>query len=263
MVNFQNIRTFLEENSEYFQAKSMSDIRDMISELIYSNDRGIYLLSGDKGIGKSRLIKSIINEIDNDIFIIKDIPEDERTFLEDIYLQLRKKRFSSSVKIEEMRIRVNDAFKKVNHTIIIDNINEELSPLTDEIEIAISKLEDLKIIILLDKTSKSTKEEENSFQFKIKTFINIKPISQTDFKEYLSNLFKNQDVDTLYTQEFLKNSDFIYKVTNGNFLKMIDLIVSVFDIIDTGNSENIDKFKTINKCIIVMSAFDNELINNG
>ena len=260
MVDFTKIELFLKEEIPFFEAQSMVDTKDIISDLIYSNDRGIYLLSGETGVGKSRLIKSIVDEVDEDVFLITEPPKLERDFLEDTYLQLRKKQFSKNVKIDEMRIRVNDAFKKINHTIIIDNIGEIQTSLIKEIGKHLEDIKDLKIILVFDRVFENSEDIKTLFSFEVKENFEIKPISQEDLKEFLSKSLINLNIEK-EIRAILSNFDFVYKITDGNFLKFNNLLSTVFDILSTAEKENLDKFKNLNECVLIMSALENELVD--
>jgi hypothetical protein len=245
MVDFEKI--------DFFTAESISDTKDLISDVIYSNDRGVYIISGEKGVGKSRLIKQIVDEVKEDIFLITQPPRLEREFLEESYLQLRQKHFSKSVKIDEMRIRVNDAFKKINHTIIIDNIGESLTPLIDDIGKSIDMIKDLKIVMVIDKTFSDENDLNRTFIFKTQEHIEVPQISKQDLGEFLKGL-ENGNI-------YFRSLDFIFDATAGNFQKVQDLIKTALEIVEFGTKENLDKFKILNECMLIMSAFENELIN--
>ena len=58
---------------DFFHAEAWTEIKDKIYDLIYSNDRGFYLIYGNTGVGKSRLIENITNNLDENIFLIKTI----------------------------------------------------------------------------------------------------------------------------------------------------------------------------------------------
>jgi len=261
MKNYEQIKEFLKKDMNFFDAESMRNTKDLISDLIYSNDRGIFILSGEAGIGKSRVINSIVDEVKEDVFILNSPPTLERNFLEEVYLQLRKKRFSKDVKIDEIRIRVNDAFKKINHTIIIDNIGESYTPLIEDIGKSLnSSMKDLKIILVLDKVFKDLLEIKSSCKFKVQDSINVKPISKTDLEIFFQQSFEKFNIQK-EVNTILNNFDFIYTITDGNILKFNKFIETVFDILATAEKENIGKFKKLNKCVLVMSALDNELVD--
>jgi adenosyl cobinamide kinase/adenosyl cobinamide phosphate guanylyltransferase len=254
--DFENIEIFLREQIEFLSPKSRDETKDTISEIIYSNDRGIYYIYGEKGVGKSRFIGEIIKEVKDDIFYISTAPKDEREFLEEIYMQLRGKRFSQNVKIDEVRIRVNDAFKKINHTIIIDNVADENVPLLKEIENSIKLLDGLKMVLILDKNL----TEQSSINLEIKGKIEIKKISKDEVSEFIKLAFQDNGFEKERVA-LLKSIDFINETTDGNFNKFIDLISNAFKIVSFSNKEGIDKFQDLNECILIMSAFDKELIN--
>ncbi len=121
-MEFSQVGEYLKKQANFFQSSSITRTKEEIMEIIYSNDRGIYILYGDKGIGKSRLIREITEQIQDDIYLFSAPPSSEREFFEQVYLKLRNRKFAQNVKIDEVRIRVNDAFKKIAHTIIVDGI---------------------------------------------------------------------------------------------------------------------------------------------
>ena len=245
-MNFKDI--------DFFNAESLSETKDIISDLIYSNDRGISIISGEKGVGKSRLIKSIVDEVQEDIFLIVEPPRLEKDLLAELYFKLKNKQFSKSVKISEMKIRVNDAFKKINHTIIIDNIHEELSPLIDEIGRSVHDIRDLKILIVVDKVFTTPQDLVNTFNFKAQENILVKELSENDFEQFIKSL------DNLDKKLMSENLEFIYTATNGNLGKLEKMINTSLEIVEVANKEKITKFQKLNKCILVMSALENELI---
>jgi len=239
---------------DFFNAESLSETKDIISDLIYSNDRGIFIISGENGVGKSRLIKSIVDEVQEEsVFLITEPPRLEKDLLEDIYYKLRNKHFSRNVKINEMKVRVNDAFKKINHTIIIDNIHEELSPLIDEIGRSIHDIRDLKILIVVDKVFATPQDLEQTFNFTARENILIDKLSEDDFKLFITEFVNIKEIE--------EDINFIYTATNGNIGKLEKMINTSFEIIEVAKKENIIKFNKLDKCILVMSALENEFIN--
>ena len=87
---------------DFFHAEAWTEIKDKIYDLIYSNDRGFYSIYGNTGVGKSRLIENITNNLDENIFLIKNAPEIERDFYESADLQLRQKQFSKMLKLMKL-----------------------------------------------------------------------------------------------------------------------------------------------------------------
>jgi hypothetical protein len=233
---------------DFFHAEAWTEIKDKIYDLIYSNDRGFYLIYGNTGVGKSRLIENITNNLDENIFLIKNAPEIERDFYESAYLQLRQKQFSKNVKIDEIRIRVNDAFKKLNHTIIIDNIRNTESDFFKELIAHKNDIKDLKIVMIV-----SSKSVGDNINVKFQDFLEIPEISKNDLSFFLTEFPEYQNV-------LLDNLDFLFEVTLGNFGKLEKLLRTAFDIVETAKQENLEKFKELNECILIMSAIDNEFI---
>jgi AAA+ superfamily predicted ATPase len=233
---------------DFFHAEAWTEIKDKIYDLIYSNDRGFYLIYGNSGVGKSRLIKTITNELDENIFLIEDAPEVEREFYESAYLQLRQKQFSKNVKIDEIRIRVNDAFKKLNHTIIIDNIRDPQSNFLKELATHKEDIKDLKIVIVV-----SSKNVGDEIDVEFKDFFKVPEIFESDLSIFLNEFEEYQEI----LQDY---SNFIFQVTSGNFGKLEKLLGTAFDIVETAQKENLEKFKELNECILIMSAIDNEFV---
>jgi len=240
---------------DFFNAESFSKTKDIISDLIYSNDRGIFIISGETGVGKSRLIKSIVDEVKEDIFLITEPPLLEKDLLAEIYYKLKNKHFSKNVKISEMKVRVNDAFKKINHTIIIDNIDKELSSLIDELGMSIQDIRDLKILIVIDKIFETPQDIDNTFNFKVQENILVSRFSESDLKIFVDQL------DILDKKVLSENFQLIYTATNGNIGKLEKMINTSLEILEVAKTEKIMKFQKLDKCILIMSALENDLIN--
>lgn len=257
--DFEKMDSYLENSNNFFHTESINETKENLAETIYSNDRGVYIFSGERGVGKSRLLQEVIEEIKDDIFFLENPPSEEREFLEEVYLQLRGKKFSKNVKIDEVRIRVNDAFKKISHTVIIDNINESNFSIVEDIGKVIDELDGLKILFAIDKDV--IEEWENlKLNFEFSGKVELNPLSKTEMVNYIKSSFQNEGVDK-EIKELLRYSDFIYEASKGNIKKVIDLISTSFKIVAFANREDIDKFKSMNECIIIMSAIDKELLD--
>lgn len=89
---FETIPKLIEQSTQTFRAKSLKKTRETLIEIIYSNERGIYIIDGENGSGKTIMVESILNEIKNDIYLIKVPPIDLRELLDEIYFMLRGKR---------------------------------------------------------------------------------------------------------------------------------------------------------------------------
>jgi len=257
--DLDKIANYLEKSNSLFYTDTINETKENLAETIYSNNRGIYIFTGERGVGKSRLLHEVIDEIKNDIFFLANPPLKEREFLEEIYMQLRGKKFSQNVKIDEARIRVNDAFKKISHTIIIDNINKDSFSIVEDIENVLDELSGLKILFVMDNDA-INKLEKLNLDSKLSGKVELEPLSKIELNEYIKSSLQKHNVNK-EMEEILKQIDFIYEVTQGNIKKVIDLISTSFSIVALANREGIDKFKSMNECIIIMSAIDRELLD--
>jgi RNase adaptor protein for sRNA GlmZ degradation len=250
---FEDVENYFTEELPFIEAKSRSSLKESILDIIYSNDRGIYYVFGDSGVGKSRLIKSIKDDLKEEIFYLDNSPVNEREFLEEIYMQLRGKKFSQNVKIDEVRIRVNDAFKKINHTIIIDDLEEK--ELLNEVVESLEFLDGLKMLFIADKNF-----DDESIKNRFNSKIEINGITKDETFGFLKESMADRSFEKELS-EILKSIDFIFETTKGNYGKIIEIISNAYKIVDFANSENIDKFKSLNECVIIMSALDRELVD--
>jgi hypothetical protein len=254
-VTLENIDKYIEEKSSLFVPPSMKDAKETLLEIVYSNERGVYIIYGEQDIGKSRLINSIKEEIENDIFIISKPYQTERETLDELYRQLRGKQFAESVKLYEVKIRVNDAFKKVSHTIIIDNTSEfSKNVLIELLRFAIEAV-DLKVLFVFSNNWRDL-ELDVTPKFEIK----LHKMVEKDIGNYLDFLFLDTEFES-ELKEFKKHIHFIFETSKGNFTSMMALISGVFEIIGFAKKEELEKHQKVNECLIVMSAFHKELID--
>ncbi len=219
---FGQVGEFLTKKNSFFHFPSIVEVKEALTEIVYSNDRGIYILYGDKGVGKSRLVQEITKEVNDDIYLFSTPPSSEREFFEDIYMRLRNKKFAQNVKIDEVRIRVNDAFKKIADTNILD---------------------------ILDDISKDVND-----------IFELSTLSQNEIYNFLNNSLRNRNIDD-EVDRLLNEINLVYSITHGNIQQVIDIVSTAFEILAVAHNENISKFKNINECIILMSAIDRDLID--
>ena len=99
----------------------------------------------------------------------------------------------------------------------------------------------------------SSKSVGDNINVKFQDFLEIPEISKNDLSFFLTEFPEYQNV-------LLDNLDFLFEVTLGNFGKLEKLLRTAFDIVETAKQENLEKFKELNECILIMSAIDNEFI---
>ncbi len=257
LETLQNVKkSFL--NPALFLPNSISDIKDSLAEMFYSNDRGIYIFTGEDGSGKSRIVKDVVAEIKDDIFFLKKPPANEREFLEEIYMQLRNKKFSQNVKLDEVRIRVNDAFKKMSHTIIIDGIDIEQSSIIYELGDVVKELDGLKVIFVTSIEVANKLSAQRVEFFDSKSRLEIGGLTEDETEEFLELLLSESEPEqTALSREY----QFVHEVTDGNISKVIKLVDKTFEILILAHQESLDKFKSMNDCIVIMSAIDCEFLD--
>ena len=256
-MEFGQVGEFLAKKNSFFHFPSIIEVKEALTEIIYSNDRGIYILYGDKGVGKSRLIQEITKEVKDDIYLFSTPPSSEREFFEEIYMRLRNKKFAQNVKIDEVRIRVNDAFKKIAHTIIIDNLLDKDFGFLQSIVQIRDVINGLKIIFIVDT---NIFDSLNNISKDVNSILELPILSQNDIYNFLDNSLRNRGVDD-EVDNLLDEINLIYSITHGNIQKVIDMVSTIFEILAVAHDENISKFKNINECIILMSAIDRDLID--
>ncbi len=257
-VNFDNILQVLNQSAQTFQAKSYIKTREKFLEVIYSNDRGVYLFDGEAGSGKSTMIKSIYDSITSDIYLIQTPPINIRELLDEMYFLLRGKRFSQTVKLDEIKIRVNDAFKKINHTVIIDNLRDDNLELIKQFNKISEEFDGLKILFSMDTVLFNNEDPILLFTKGFKDRITLKPLIEDDIVDYFNVLKEDFSIEF---SELIKHSYVVYDITGGRFYKLYRLLLGIFDILKLAHSENIEKYQEISECIIIMSAIDKELIH--
>ena len=247
---FSQVGEFLTKKNSFFHFPSIVEVKEALTEIVYSNDRGIYILYGDKGVGKSRLVQEITKEVNDDIYLFSTPPSSEREFFEDIYMRLRNKKFAQNVKIDEVRIRVNDAFKKIAHTIIIDNLQDKDFGFLQSIVQIRDIISGLKIIFIVDTNILDILDDISK---DVNDIFELSTLSQNEIYNFLNNSLRNRNIDD-EVDRLLNEINLVYSITH-------DIVSTAFEILAVAHNENISKFKNINECIILMSAIDRDLID--
>jgi hypothetical protein len=262
MNKFENVQSILQDRDLFISTVNIQKAKDELYDFIYSNERGVYLFSGEAGGGKSLIVDRLILTINSDIYLYRDTDSDERAILAGLYRLIKKKSLASNIAINEVKKRVNDAYKKVNHTIIIDNADRLDDKVLESLSTFFKDNRDLKVIFVVDITS-STRDSD-FFNSIIKTdeknIVTLENYSEDEIVHYYEQLLKfsffNSDL-----KQIKRCKSVITELTGGNLKKMRILIGNLFEIVHYAEESKLKKLSKIDNCTLTMSAIKGGLVD--
>jgi len=263
MNKYETVKTILRDKNQFIMTDNIQKAKDRLYDIIYSNDRGIYLFTGEQGAGKSLIIDRLISTIKDDIYLYRDIENrnNERTILEGLYRLIKKKSLASNIALDEVKNRVNDAYQKVNHTIIIDNADQLEESTLEKVADFFRENSKLKVIFVADITTSKDSEFFNSIihaeEQNLTVLSNYNNSEIIKYYEQLLkfNFFKND------LKAISKYSELIEELTGGNLKAMRTLLSNLFKVLIASEENSIKRFSKINECVLTMSALEGGLID--
>ncbi len=245
--------------ANYFDSIESEAVKNALLDHIDNNCTDLIFLIGNPGVGKTFLMKYLINELfyKRQIFYYDTPFFDNELFLDKFIDRFDTVKYHNIV---DKKNRAVELAKKNPHTIFVDEA-QLLS--NDQVEFlrTLSDSKAFQIIMAMHKDEGEAILKKKHFKSRKKQVVTLHEIQRQDLVQYINNiLLRNSfgEMEHLFTPRVIKS---IQKYTSGNMRSIKLMLQTLFELLDHKKSNNMLKENRIERCLLMMAAIDVGLLD--
>lgn len=265
MRDFDAAQELFKDNIDltfYFDSINAEVSRNKIEESILERNAPLIFLIGDPGVGKSYILRFLNDKISKtQLTVFIDHPFfDKRDLLKMLY-DAKGLVFDKETNFNTLKDELLRAYENCTHTIFIDEaqlLNEEQFEL-------IRILSDTKVfqfVLSMHKEEGKVLLEKKHFKSRTKVIIEYGGLEANEVLRYVQSLlivYSHGEIATLFTKQHAQKITFY---TKGNFRTIKKFFYVLMKLLGYAKKNGLQKYQSINSCLLTMAALDLGLIHD-